>query len=266
MNLLEIKILDTLKDLKENHHVVSVKAEFETEGTKLDEALRLKEIISNVGLDLTIKIGGCGAIKDMYDAKKIGVCSIIAPMIESCYAMEKYINATKFVFNDEERKNIKFLINLETITGYLNFKDMVNSPCFSDVAGIVLGRDDMTGSMNLKKEDINSEKIFDIANNLSISMQKLQKDMIVGGGVTVESLPFFSKLPYISRFETRKIIFDAQKSLKDKNVEQGILKAIEFEFLWLKNKREFYGIILKEDEIRLQMLETIYKKLGEIYA
>ncbi|MBP5620999.1 MAG: hypothetical protein J6X44_03185, partial [Thermoguttaceae bacterium] len=69
MNSLELKMVDALKDMKENHHVIGIKAEFEAEGTRLEEALRLKEVITKAGLDLTIKIGGCEAIKDMYDAR-----------------------------------------------------------------------------------------------------------------------------------------------------------------------------------------------------
>ena len=57
MNTLEKKMVDTLKDLRENHHVVGIKAEFEAEGTRLEEALRLKEVVTKAGLDLTIKIG-----------------------------------------------------------------------------------------------------------------------------------------------------------------------------------------------------------------
>ena len=68
MNNLEKKMLDTLIDLRENHHVVGVKAEFEAEGTRLEEALRLKEVVTKAGLDLTIKIGGCEAVKDMFDS------------------------------------------------------------------------------------------------------------------------------------------------------------------------------------------------------
>ena len=78
MNLLEKKMVDTLKDLKENHHVLGIKAEFEAEGTRLEEALRLKEVVTKAGLDLTIKIGGCEAIKDMFDARTIGVSALLA--------------------------------------------------------------------------------------------------------------------------------------------------------------------------------------------
>ena len=32
--------------------------------------------------------------------------------------------------------------------------------------------------------------------------------IVIGGGVSAHSLPFFRELPYISRFETRKIIYN----------------------------------------------------------
>ena len=178
----------------------------------------------------------------MYDARTIGVNTIIAPMIETAYAMKKYVMATKFVFPEEERKEIKFLINTETITGFNNIDEMIS--------GIVLGRVDMTGSMGLTREDINSDEIFNLANVLATKMQKLNKDFVIGGGVSAHSLPFFKKLPQnsLSRFETRKIIFDAKK-------------AVGFELMWLKNKREFYKMIFDEDAQRLNMLEARYKKL-----
>ena len=259
MNSLELKMVDTLKDLKENHHVCGIKAEFEAEGTRLEEALRLKEVVTKAGLDLTIKIGGCEAVKDMYDARTIGVSTIVAPMIETPYAMKKFVNATKFVFPDEERKDIKFLINIETITGFNNFMDMSHSEDYRDIAGIVLGRVDMTGSLGLTREDINTDKILNIAQVLSQKIQNQNKDMVIGGGVSAHSIPFFAKLPYLSRFETRKVIFNAQEALNSNNADKGILKAVGFELMWLKNKREFYGMIYKEDAARLQMLENRYK-------
>lgn len=272
MNNLEKKMLDTLIDLRENHHVVGVKAEFEAEGTRLEEALRLKEVVTKAGLDLTIKIGGCEAVKDMFDARTIGVNTIVAPMIESPYAMKKYVQATKFVFPEEERDDIKFLVNIETLLGYENLDDMIKSDFFKDVKGVVLGRVDMTGSMGLTREDINSEEIFNIANSVAEKMLKANKEMVIGGGVSAHSLPFFRRLPKnsLTRFETRKIIFDAQKAIADEKADKGILKAVGFELMWLRNKREFYKMIFEEDAQRLIMLENRYKKLieeaGGMYA
>ena len=97
MKNFESKILDILTDLKKKHGVVALKAEFEAEGASFDEVLLLKQYASEVGLNLTLKIGGCEAVRDIIDAKKIGVNSIVAPMIETPYALKKFISAISII-------------------------------------------------------------------------------------------------------------------------------------------------------------------------
>lgn len=266
MNLFEKKMVDKLIDLKENHHIVGVKAEFEAEGTRKEEALRLKEVVTRAGLDLTIKIGGCEAIKDMYDARVIGVSKVVAPMIESAYALKKYLSAIQFVFPLDVYEETKFLINIETITAYNNIDEMLSLPESKNLHGIVFGRADMTGSMNISRELVNSEEIFTIAKKIALKAQKHNLEFIIGGEVSAHSLPFFKALPEktLNKFETRKIIFDAPKALIDKNADKGILKALEFELMWLKNKHDFYGMIYSKDEQRFAILESRYNKSIEI--
>ena len=45
MNLLEKKMVDLLKDLKENYGALYIKTEFEAEGTHIEEILRPKDVI-----------------------------------------------------------------------------------------------------------------------------------------------------------------------------------------------------------------------------
>lgn len=262
MNILEKKMVQILKDLKENHHVVGVKAEFEAEGTRLEEAMRLKEVVTKADLDLTIKIGGCEAIKDMYEARVIGVNKIVAPMVETAYALKKYLAATKLVFSPEEREEVSFFVNIETITGFNNLDSMLALPEAADLDGIVLGRVDMTGSMGLTREQVNSDQIFEIAKSIGEKTKARNIDLLIGGAVSAESLPFFRKLPTgcLTRYETRKVIFQCPDALEE-SADKAILKAVGFELMWLKNKRDFYGMIHKEDEQRLNMLEARYKKL-----
>lgn len=265
MNSREKQMLCCLKDLRENHSVIGIKAEFEAEGTRMEEALRLKEIVTMAGLGLTIKIGGCEAVKDMFDAKVIGTCAIVGPMIETPYAMTKYVKTAKFAFDAEERKDVDFLINIETITGYENFDAIVSAPEFESVDGIVLGRVDMTGSLGLTREDVDSDRIFEMAEHMAGKLKSMGKKMIVGGGVSAGSIPFLKKLPEgsLTKFETRKVIFDAKKALASDRAEEGLIKAVGFELMWLKNKRDFYEAIFKEDATRIDMLENRYKKLLE---
>ncbi len=262
MNSLEKKMVTILQDLKENHHVVGVKAEFEAEGTRLEEAMRLKEVVTKAGLELTIKIGGCEAIKDMYEARVIGVSKIVAPMVETAYALKKYLAATKLVFSEEEREEVSFFVNIETITGFNNLDAMLALPEAKDLDGFVLGRVDMTGSMGLSREDVNSDKLFEIAKTIGQKAKQHGLLHLIGGAVSAESLRLFRKLRTgtIDRCETRKVIFQCPAALEE-NADKAILKAVGFELMWLKNKRDFYGTIHKEDDQRLNMLEARYKKL-----
>ena len=79
-------------------------------------------------------------------------------------------------------------------------------------------------------------------------------------GVSVHSKPFFAAFPkgHLDRFETRKVIFGCPGALD--NPEAAFLRAIEFEILWLKNKRDYYGAIHREDEKRIVMMEERYRK------
>ena len=261
MNKMERQMVSILEDLKENHFVVGVKAEFEAEGTRMEEAMRLKEVTTTAGLELTVKIGGGEAIKDMYDAKTLGVSRIVAPMIESPYAMIKFLKAADTVFSDIEECNVKYLINVETKVAHHYFDEMLENAKDTCLAGIVLGRSDMSRSLGLTRDDVNCDKLFEIAEDISSKCKNNGLECIIGGGVSAHSLPFFRKLPKgaLSRYETRKVIFKCPEALGPDS-EAGILKAVGFELMWLKNKRDFYGNIQMEDKNRIEMLEKQYKR------
>jgi hypothetical protein len=264
MNNLERQMVDVLLDLRENHHVVGIKAEFEAEGTRLEEALRLKDVISKAGLDLTIKIGGCEALKDMYDARAIGVVALVAPMVESAYALSKYLHCAKLVYPPDERAGVKFLANVETLLACRNVGEMMRLPDLDLFAGVVFGRVDLTGSMGRNREYVNSDEVLGLALDVLGQAKAKGLECVVGGGVSKETIPFLLKMPghYVDRYETRKVIFrcpDATRGPYDK----GILKAVGFELMWLKNKRNFYGMIFEEDGQRIEMLERRYARLIE---
>ena len=82
MNKTERTMLDILKRGRDDYGVVSVKAEFEAEGTRPDEFLRLLQLAHCANLKVTLKIGGCEAVSDLLSSKLYGVNYIIAPMVE----------------------------------------------------------------------------------------------------------------------------------------------------------------------------------------
>jgi hypothetical protein len=263
MNLLEKQMTDILKSCRDNHGAVSVKAEFEAEGTRMDELLRLVEIARKVNLEITVKIGGCEAIRDLLEAKQIGVQYIVAPMVETPYAASKFISAKNSVFKAEEAAEMEFLINLETNTAFDNRDEIIEVISKSDgLDGVVFGRVDYVGSKKLERSEVDSESVCADVTKIAEEIKKVGKKLVVGGGVSSNSIAFLKQveLTHLSRFETRKVVFQGS-AIREQKIEAGLLKAVHFEILWLLNKREYYGAIQAEDNARIEMLEKRWKVL-----
>jgi len=256
MNKLELEMVDLLIDLKVRHGAVEVKAEFESEGSRINEVMRLKEIACKANLGFVVKIGGAEAITDMFEAQQLGITGLIAPMIESAYSIRKFLEAIKKYFTEDVRRTIHFGVNVETIQGFKNLKDILKENSERLVDSITLGRVDMTGSLGLGKNDINSEKMFKIAQQMFTVAKKNRLRTTMGGGIGAMSIPFIQRLiakKLLDRFETRKVVFNA--SYDPSSIDEGIVKANKFELVWLENKRNYYSSIMHEDDSRIEMLK-----------
>jgi hypothetical protein len=256
MNILEYQMIEILKALKNDYGVFEIKAEFEAEGSRMEELMRLKDITTLVGLPIILKIGGVEAVTDIYNALSIGVKGIIAPMVETPFALSKFLNLIKNMIPKDNAKDIEFAFNLETITAYKNIDAMFKLPDVSLLKGLTIGRVDLTGSMGLGREAINTSKeVYDVCEKTLSKTKKRGLKTGLGGGISKETLPIITKLTkskLLDKFETRKVVFPA---ISYKYGYPAILKALEFELLWLKSKRRFYSRIKVEDEHRIAMLE-----------
>lgn len=264
MNTLEHKMLDVLKELKEKHGAISIRAEFEAEGTKLEELLRLKEICMSAELGLTLKIGGCESIRDMLEAKVVGVDYLVAPMVESAYALRKYLQAVDKLFSPDGRDHTEILCNVETVTAIHNLDEMLEIPEIKSLDGIVIERVDLCFSLGRDERCINDEEINELV--MEVVKKAKAKDLkcTIGGGVSAHSLPFFSQLPdgHLDRCETRKVCFDYING-RHQNLGKGIMKALAFELLWLRNKLTYYDAISALDRERIGIIEDQYWKIIE---
>lgn len=268
MNKTERQMVDILTRGREEFGVASIKAEFEAEGTRLEELLRLVDIARAAGLPLTVKIGGCEAIRDLLESKQIGVRYVVAPMVETAYAASKYVAAKNIVFTEDEQQDTDFLLNLETITGYENrigILKEISNPNGAD--GLVFGRVDFVGSMAWGRDSINLQQTTDYVLEAAKLCAQNNKQLVMGGGVSIESIDALRQVHSIrlDRFETRKVVFDATTALGS-DIEAGLVDAVHFELLWLQNKRDYYTGISIEDAKRISMLDARHQELQNWYT
>ena len=83
-----IQLINELKKLS-NKGVVGVKQSFEDEGVLFDDVVKIKRMCDSSNIFLSIKIGGCEAISDINNCLLLDTDKIVAPMVESEFALQK---------------------------------------------------------------------------------------------------------------------------------------------------------------------------------
>ncbi len=236
------ELLKELKELKSKYNVVGIKSSFEDEGVQFNELIRLKQLCNLSNIILNIKIGGCEAISDINNSLLIDSDGIVAPMIESPFALEKFITSVNNNIPPQLRKKINFFINVESRTAYDNISEILNSDYCKYLTGIVVGRSDLTKSFGLTKENVNDDEIYNIVKEIFTEAKNYKLMTIMGGNISVKSKDFVKSLydkKLLDKIETRNIIFKLNKN-NTQNLEEAVKKALSFESLWLRTKSSYY--------------------------
>ena len=263
MNDLTKKMMDLLKELRDEYGCVAVKAEFEAEGSRTNEMIMLLEVLNRCDMPLTIKIGGCEAVRDLDQCKLLGAQNIMAPMIETPFALSKFKGAAQKVYGDRMGE-INWVINAETKTCKKNYPAILEEgKGFLNMVGI--GRVDYSSSCGLTRSDINND--FMLQSCIEIAKQSRDAGLVVafGGGISFDAIPFIKAMaPYADRFETRKVHF--QVTDDERILKRGIFDAMKFETLYLENKCSYYDSMANEDRARLKMMhERVAKAKSELH-
>ena len=256
MNFFEKDMFNLLKQGRDAYGFTHIRAEFEAEGTRFEDLLRLIEIGYKAGLNLVIKISGCEGMTELTTARQLGASAIIVPMIESTYALKKYAQSCEKVFPKSQGHETKFYFNIETAQAYTLQQELIEESHKLGLDGIVFGRVDFAASMNFPRSDIESSMMTQKVIDVAITCQQFDQELVLGGAVSINSITTLKEISnvYLSHFETRKIVFD-KSQLNHPTLITALQLAAKFEWLWLKNKQSYYQEISNEDELRIKLLE-----------
>jgi len=162
MNTNEKEMIEVLKILKNDYGVYEIKAEFEAEGSRMEEMMRLKDVTTKLDLPIILKIGGVEAVTDIYASLSLGVKGVIAPMAETPFAVQKFLNTIKNFVPEDNAEDIEFAINIETETTIENLDAILSLPDLNLLSGVTIGRVDLLGSMDADRSQVNSINIRDL--------------------------------------------------------------------------------------------------------
>jgi len=257
MNKLETQCAAILFDMVENEGLVGVKTSFEDEGATFEEVIRLKEICNNGKTKLFLKIGGPEAVRDLKDSMIIGVKGIVAPMVESAFALKKFIQAANTYLPPDVLSSTQLAFNAETIGAVNNIKEILSIPEAKQLYSVTVGRVDLTSSQGWDRTKVNGEEIHKQAEKVFTEAKYRGLKTCLGGAVSVDSEKLLIDLHskgLLDKFETRYAIFDPSVTLR--NLSRALDKAQEFELLYLQNKQNKYHNQSMQDAARIKMIES----------
>ena len=240
--------------LREDFSLCAVKAEFEAEGASFRDLVRLRRITIQQGIPLYLKIGGAEAIRDIKDAFELGVDGLIAPMIESPFALGKFLSACKAIYRGQK---IFKSINVETSQAAENIEGLLRMAANS-IDNITIGRTDLSQSYFDEKIQPDSEFVLDLIESLGRKIVDAGLTLTIGGSLTKTSIERFrgrSKewAGRVTNLETRKIILPVDIML---GKDEALGESIKFEELYLRSKLETEKILTESDRERLSKLKN----------
>ena len=178
-------LVENLKTLSELYGVIGIKQSFEDEGALLDDVISVRRITELCNLMSFVKVGGCEANTDIYNCLRIGINGIIAPMVESEFAVSKFMDC----YNSKA----EYYLVIESKTAYANIDEILETGQ-DKLTGIVLGRSDLAKSYRLNKSETDSDFIHSIAEDVFIKAKKYNLFTTLGGNVSIKSCKFIEKM------------------------------------------------------------------------
>ena len=225
-------------------HISRLKGEFEAEGLARDILASEVVFAARNGLGYLVKIGGCEAKADVRYLQQIGVTDIVAPMIESGFAMSKYMD----MLPDGAFDHVG--VTIETTHAVDRIEELLDAG--TKLTEVTIGRTDLTASFGGKGVD--EPATIELVKTVARAARKRGLPATMGGSVgtsTRELLGRDSELrDLIAAVETRKCVMSVDAFMD----EQALADAFAVEKALLEMQARHHGAVADAADARLAQI------------
>ena len=224
--------------------IISLKGEFEAEGLTRDSVAAEAAWAARHGLPYLVKIGGCEAKSDMRFLMMQGIESIVAPMIESPFAMQKY----QEMLPDGAFEHVG--VTIETITAVERIEAILDAGI--KLTEVTVGRSDLTASFG--GSGVNCPETISMVKTVARAARARGLKTTMGGTVNAETLNLLQVddelRDLIASVETRKCVMPVEKFLEP----ESLMDAFAVETALLDMQIASYGEISNAAQARASVL------------
>ena len=248
-----------LKELQRHGGLIALKTGTEVEDMSFEE-IRLLRALSDRLLPLYVKIGGPEARNDIRELSHIGVDGLIAPMIESPYALKNFIGSLRDCLGPTSYDRIEKGINLETITGFQNMNEILSSPEARELDQVTAARSDLSGSMDLSPDH---PRVLEVCALIVARCRENDLRTSVGGGIHPEIAETLIQTVPPENINTRHMVLSCGEMRGPGRAAECVEHGLLFE---LELSKYLAAMPSDRQKAHLARAETIHQRLQKSRA
>lgn len=199
----------------------SLKGEFEAEGLNRVEMAAEAIWAARRGLDYLVKIGGCEAKSDVDYLQKLGIRALVAPMIESPFAMSKYMDMLPEGAFDHVG------VTIETFHAVDRIEEILDAGV--KLTNVTIGRSDLTASFG--GSGTNCPETLEKTLKVARAAKARGLEVTMGGSVDATTRKIMREghelATLLDAVETRKIVMPIATFIQDGTFEDSIKAECE---------------------------------------
>ncbi len=232
----------------------AIKIETEAEGASWEQIRAIQRMAKSSELPVFLKIGGVEAKTDIRAAQDLAIEGIIAPMVESVFAVEKFHQSTV------GRGFSWRALTIESITAFRDLEAILQEAKAMGIDGATFGRGDFSASIGAKGGE-ETEQVNSYARHFVEAVTEYGLIPSIGGNIQSNSIKNLFASGLRPKFvETRRVVFDWLPDSESSVAQRDFKEAIT----WEKEAIEQFNQLLHQElAVNMNRIQLLEQRLGD---